>query len=478
MFLSQLTPNQLVTPHESRAEDTASTPSDNSSEEETSSRDSTKMRQPRSREAIMAVFTGQYIVGLAYLVVAFIKHKEVSYYHLRIIFGLSSINMAVALVSEYTRVNLLRRSGGLKNWIRRTIDMPPRMCITSFGLLILTICYVAFIIYTIVRRGKDTNFRTCFPADYWLFPLTVVHSGGLVFFLAGALIKSEGFVVYRMSSWAGYILMSTVLVIFHYVQLIHITRAFRGPIGRMNPELEFGFGQLLMFFMILQLFVEFGIGLCCQYPHFWHLTDLLTIHSGSRLLASTSINPWKKYSSLVRKLRQEILQIWYSGPKKVIRKSKQGISSLLRRLSGGLCLPLRKTKTTKAESGPDDSPNQPLKANAENDGKSDKSPAARPHSQERSSSDDTYRVEDGRGAVYGIHLSGHLQAKLIGAIECLEVKETLDTLVSSTGADRLQCQRSLRTEDIITKRRRITRLGFLQSGNERALKLDKYTGLR
>jgi hypothetical protein len=58
----------------------------------------------------MAVFTGQYIVGLAYLVVAFIKHKEMSYYHLRIIMGLCSINMAVALVSEYTRLALLGTS--------------------------------------------------------------------------------------------------------------------------------------------------------------------------------------------------------------------------------------------------------------------------------------------------------------------------------------------------------------------------------
>ena len=68
------------------------------------------MRRPLLSEAIMAVFTGQYIVGLAYLVVAFIKHKEMSYYHLRIIMGLCSINMAVALVSEYTRLALLGTS--------------------------------------------------------------------------------------------------------------------------------------------------------------------------------------------------------------------------------------------------------------------------------------------------------------------------------------------------------------------------------
>ena len=141
--------------------------------------------------------------------------------------------------------------------------MPPRMCIPYLSLIVLTVFYFGFIIYASVIRGRDTNFRACFPADTVLFPLTVAFS---VYILAAFFAKGL-MVVYRMSTWTVYLLASTALVVFHYVQLIYIMRAFRGPTGRMNPELEFGFGQLLMFFMILQLFVEFGIGLWCQFPH-------------------------------------------------------------------------------------------------------------------------------------------------------------------------------------------------------------------
>ncbi len=60
-------------------------------------------RVPHCSKALLAVFTGQYVIGLAYIVVAFVKHAEVSYYHLRVILGLCSITLAVGVVSEYTR---------------------------------------------------------------------------------------------------------------------------------------------------------------------------------------------------------------------------------------------------------------------------------------------------------------------------------------------------------------------------------------
>lgn len=148
--------------------------------------------------------------------------------------------------------------------------MPPRKRISALGTIVLTIFYIGFMIYTSVMRGSDTNFQRCFPADRVLFPLTVVSSVAIVIPIVSS-SKPKTFYMYRMSTWLVYLLFSTSVVIFHYVQLIYIMRAFRGPTGRMNPELEFGFGQLLIFFMILQLFVEFGMGLWCQLPTFFGL---------------------------------------------------------------------------------------------------------------------------------------------------------------------------------------------------------------
>jgi hypothetical protein len=55
------------------------------------------------REAVVSTFTSQYVAGVAYIVVAFIRREETTYYHLRIIHGLCGINLVVGVVSEYNR---------------------------------------------------------------------------------------------------------------------------------------------------------------------------------------------------------------------------------------------------------------------------------------------------------------------------------------------------------------------------------------
>ncbi|KAF1948259.1 hypothetical protein CC80DRAFT_498330 [Byssothecium circinans] len=107
-------------------------------------------------------------------------------------------------------------------------------------------------------------------------------------------------------------------------------RAFRGPAGKISPELELGFGQVLMFFMILQLLVEFGNGLWVELDRIHkHFSD-----NGGSIPSSFVIFCSVLVPLLPGKLRQEVLHSWYSGPKGLAQKSKKGLSAMSAKLSG------------------------------------------------------------------------------------------------------------------------------------------------
>src|SRR5436190_15092131 len=54
-------------------------------------------------EVIVSTFTNQYIIGISFIVVAFIKHADTSYYHIRVIHALCSVNLAIGVVGEHNR---------------------------------------------------------------------------------------------------------------------------------------------------------------------------------------------------------------------------------------------------------------------------------------------------------------------------------------------------------------------------------------
>jgi hypothetical protein len=84
---------------------------------------------------------------------------------------------------------------------------------------------------------------------------------GFAVLAVGFILPSLKLSEYRVLTWPGNLILTSSFVSIHIAQLILIPRAFQGPKGRMNAETEFGFGQILVFFMILQLFIEFTSGL-------------------------------------------------------------------------------------------------------------------------------------------------------------------------------------------------------------------------
>jgi hypothetical protein len=55
-----------------------------------------------TRESIVESFRGgQYIVGVSFVIVGFIKYAETSYYHVRVIYALASINFGSLCICVY-----------------------------------------------------------------------------------------------------------------------------------------------------------------------------------------------------------------------------------------------------------------------------------------------------------------------------------------------------------------------------------------
>lgn len=131
--------------------------------------------------------------------------------------------------------------------------------------------HAGLLIYTHSSRENDTGFERCFPADTATFWFTVLLWGSFywcfIILELGSSHENDANYDYKISRWLVALVVCVVFVIAQSVQLIYIMRAFRGPAGRMDSELELGFGQVLMFFMIAQLVAEFSRGLWRWFPY-------------------------------------------------------------------------------------------------------------------------------------------------------------------------------------------------------------------
>ncbi|KAF1970243.1 hypothetical protein BU23DRAFT_570840 [Bimuria novae-zelandiae CBS 107.79] len=235
----------------------------------------------RSGKAVVDLFTRQYIVGLAYVVAAFIKHSDISYYHLRIVLELCSINIVVLFVCAYTRKTLpglverqrARERTAPQPWPRDRrffgwqvssgTQFQDSVALLSFG--IFAGLHLGLVVHTVVRSIRDENFQRCFPADHGTLIFTVV-----------------------------------LLACFYYA--FYNVSADEGPSGGRRLDLD---------------------------RIHKHFSD-----NGGSILSSFVIFCSVLVPLLPGKLRQEVLHSWYSGLKGLAQKSKKGLSAMSAKLSG------------------------------------------------------------------------------------------------------------------------------------------------
>lgn len=197
------------------------------------------------QEAIESTYTSQYIAGVAFAVTALVKHKSISYYHLRIIYCLLTMNTTIGIVTNFLRSSKLKylaspdRKSGSR---RKMIDV-----VLPCNIFVL----VGFSIYLFL---KDENFSGCYK--YKLGPAI----GSLVWFI---LLAYMSYIFRSAVAHVWFSILVSAFVAFQSWQIQDLGRTFRtkAPDPEQPDERSFTFGQILVLFMIVPLIGDFSAGL-------------------------------------------------------------------------------------------------------------------------------------------------------------------------------------------------------------------------
>ncbi|KAH6721151.1 hypothetical protein BKA61DRAFT_152162 [Leptodontidium sp. MPI-SDFR-AT-0119] len=207
------------------------------------------------QQTIESTYTSQYISGVAFIVTAFVKWREISPYHLRVIYSIVSMHTIIGLVANYGRQSLLSLSFArlclgadrAPSWDRlvyKALDSA-----VLLNLLLLSIFTVLVPVYSY----RDQCFQSCYDKNTWTYAVSVVFFYYLLIFS----IQQNG--DNGPLGWTIFTSFITLFIVFQVWQFRELTRIFRPvalPLG-ISSELTFSFGQILVLFMIFPLVTEF-----------------------------------------------------------------------------------------------------------------------------------------------------------------------------------------------------------------------------
>lgn len=225
------------------------------------------------REAVQNAYTSQYIAGIAFVVTAFVKHKTISYYHLRVIYCLLAMNSVIGVASNLDRSSKLRSLLWLS---RRQRTRQPKWKMIDFVYTINLAVFWAFSLYVFIKQ--DTNFSSCYKHNR-----IMIFATCLWFFWLSAMTLSSKKARPSAAVWLIFFLGVAGFVGFESWQIWVLTSTFRqrkssGALPGMTDEKTFTFGQILVLFMIVPLVGDFtaawmGIVLCSISPLKHHITS-------------------------------------------------------------------------------------------------------------------------------------------------------------------------------------------------------------
>jgi hypothetical protein len=207
------------------------------------------------RQVIGDTYTSQYVAGLAFMLTAFLKWKEISPYHFRVIYCVVSVHSILGLVANYDRQSFLSfiLFGHMD---KRLIGhdgsrMKFKFKMADFAFLLSLALFVAFSIFVPLRTSSC--FSACYTIDTKVFG---VSAASFVVLLNMALVGNGG---HGPFAWTFFTFCTVGYLAFQTWQFHHLTQVFRPaklPPGASNENL-FSFGQILVFFMIFPLIADF-----------------------------------------------------------------------------------------------------------------------------------------------------------------------------------------------------------------------------
>ncbi|KAH8589891.1 hypothetical protein B0O99DRAFT_692108 [Bisporella sp. PMI_857] len=267
------------------------------------------------QQVIRDTYTSQYVAGLAFIVTAFSKWEEISPYHFRVIYSIVSMHSTLGLVANYDRSSFLSvvalyiYSPAARGRLHRK-DLKFKM--VDFAFLLSLILFAAFGVLVFTR--VDICFRNCYAGG----TVVLVYSA-LAFFLL-LMIAMYGNGYHGPFAWMTFTLSTVGYVGFQNWQYRKLTQIFR-PTG-LSPgasnETVFSFGQILVFFMIFPLIVDYFGAI---------LVDLERIRKN----AVEGVAPTRTLINLFR-----ILLPWFINRiiRDLFKSVNQVVDPLLRRVAG------------------------------------------------------------------------------------------------------------------------------------------------
>jgi hypothetical protein len=115
---------------------------------------------------------------------------------------------------------------------------------------------MAFTIHTGIQGRNNTVFHQCFSQSWVLYGVSVAISFGTGFLsMWTRMIENRHSIIV----WFGTFLLTSALVAIELYQITRIRAVFQQGSTPMSAESQYGFGQIMVFFMIFQLLVEFFV---------------------------------------------------------------------------------------------------------------------------------------------------------------------------------------------------------------------------
>ena len=129
--------------------------------------------------------------------------------------------------------------------------------LASLAFRALIVFYFGFAGYTIFRGTQDSHFNQCWNRSWVMLIVSISWSMILAIlpWLTFQIVPEK----HASTMWLVTVLLDSSFVAFQYVGIDKLTKTFQGYSGPLSTELEFSFGQLIVFFMILQLIIEFAV---------------------------------------------------------------------------------------------------------------------------------------------------------------------------------------------------------------------------
>ena len=224
-------------------------------------------------QSINRAYAGQYIVGISYIIVGFIKWKQLSTHLARLLLALSAMNLSMAHPVFFERHRSLQGfANALRRWRVAFFSPAPSgghvqhddeedkdkkgsdIEVADLSFLVNQLLFCILFALTINKVAKDEAYRTCVST-----PFSLIVDGIWTLCLPWIFIRPRGRNYQRNPlRRVGLSLAVILLIVYEAVVFQRTKKKFPGsPTADTSVAAQFSIGQILILTMIVPLLVDY-----------------------------------------------------------------------------------------------------------------------------------------------------------------------------------------------------------------------------